>query len=179
MGRCGKNFACAYENVTPDIMTVAKAFGGGVMPVGAFISKKEVFAPFEENPFLHTTTFGGNPMACAAVAATIDVLVEERIAEKALKNGELLINKLKELAKEYPKLIKEVRGKGLLIGLEMIDEGASGQLIYELSQQKILVLQMLNNQRVIRIEPPLIIGQEEINILMNALKKSLESIKES
>lgn len=179
MGRCGRNFASEYDDVVPDILTTAKALGGGVMPAGAFISRPKVFGPFEENPFIHTTTFGGNPIACAAVSAAVDVLLESELAKNAEEVGNVLISELIKLSAEYPEQITEVRGKGLLIGVEMADEGKSGQLIYELEQRKVLVLQMLNNQKVVRIEPPLIFGQEEIDRFLTAFKESLITMKEN
>ena len=88
MGRTGKMFACEHENVQPDILCLAKALGGGVMPIGATIATEEVFSVLFDNPFLHTTTFGGNPLACAAALATINVLLEQtyrlRLNKKAI-----------------------------------------------------------------------------------------------
>lgn len=83
MGRTGKMFACEHENVQPDILCLAKALGGGVMPVGATIATEEVFSVLFDNPFLHTTTFGGNPLACAAALATINVLLEQNLPAQA------------------------------------------------------------------------------------------------
>ena len=77
MGRTGKMFACEHENVQPDILCLAKALGGGVMPIGATVATEEVFSVLFDNPFLHTTTFGGNPLACAAALATINVLLTQ------------------------------------------------------------------------------------------------------
>lgn len=83
MGRTGKMFACEHENVQPDILCLAKALGGGVMPIGATIATEEVFSVLFDNPFLHTTTFGGNPLACAAALATINVLLEQNLPAQA------------------------------------------------------------------------------------------------
>lgn len=83
MGRTGKMFACEHENVQPDILCPAKALGGGVMPIGATVATEEVFSVLFDNPFLHTTTFGGNPLACAAALATINVLLEQNLPAQA------------------------------------------------------------------------------------------------
>ncbi|VFT67385.1 putrescine--2-oxoglutarate aminotransferase [Escherichia coli] len=87
MGRTGKMFACEHENVQPDILCLAKALGGGVMPIGATIATEEVFSVLFDNPFLHTTTFGGNPLACAAALATINVLLEQNLPAQLNKKA--------------------------------------------------------------------------------------------
>lgn len=173
-GRTGKMFACEHEGVVPDIMCLAKALGGGVMPIGAFISTPKAFAPFEEYPLLHTSTFGGNPLACAAASATIDVLLEENLAEQAAEKGKYLLEKLLELKIEFEGIIVDVRGKGLLIGLEFVDEGLVGSTIFEFEEAGILALYMLNNPKVIRLEPPLIITYEEMDFMVDKLKASIE-----
>ncbi|HZD59234.1 MAG TPA: aspartate aminotransferase family protein [Anaerolineae bacterium] len=177
MGRTGKLFACEYEGVTPDIMTLAKALGGGVMPIGAFIATPKAFAPFEENPLLHTSTFGGNPLACAAANATIDIILEEDLPKQAAEKGEYLLAKLQDMKNEFPGIITDVRGKGLIIGLEFADEGLVGSTIFELEQEGILVLYMLNNPKVIRLEPPLIITYEQMDFMLNVLFDAIDKYK--
>ncbi|MEW5705943.1 MAG: aminotransferase class III-fold pyridoxal phosphate-dependent enzyme [Actinomycetota bacterium] len=174
MGRTGKMFACEHENVAPDIMTLAKALGGGVMPIGAFIATPEVFKPFEEAPFIHSSTFGGNQLACAAANAAIDAIIEEDLPRQAAEKGEYLMAKLRDLQSRYPEILRDVRGKGLMIGIEFLDDGIAGSIIYELEAQGILVLHMLNNAKVIRLEPPLIIDYDQIDYMLNALNTALE-----
>jgi putrescine aminotransferase len=174
MGRTGMNFACQYEEVVPDIMTLAKALGGGVMPVGAVLATPKAFEPFEADPFVHTSTFGANPLACAAAAAAIDVLVEEGLAAKAKEKGQYLVSKLNDLKTKFNQLVTDVRGKGLLIGIEFFDEGVAAHIIYQLAHKRIMVLHMLNNPKVIRIEPALIVENEHIDMLMDAIKAALE-----
>lgn len=173
MGRTGYNFAAEHDDVNPDILTMAKALGGGVMPIGAILATPEAFKPFEEDPFLHTSTFGGNPLACAAALAAIDVLVNENLAERAKKLGDLLISELTNIKEKYPLMISEVRGRGLLVGIEFKEEGAAAHVINEAAKNKILVLHMLNNPKVIRIEPPLVIEEEHIDTLINMLNNAL------
>ena len=88
MGRTGTMFCCEHYGVAPDLMCLAKAFGGGVVPAGAVVGTKAVFSRLFNNPFLHTTTFGGNPLACAAALATINVLIDEQLPERAGAHGQ-------------------------------------------------------------------------------------------
>lgn len=173
-GRTGKMFACQHEGIAPDIMTLAKALGGGVMPIGAFIANAKAFAPFEEYPLLHTSTFGGNPLACAAANATIDVIMEEDLPGQTAEKGEYLLSKLQKIKEEFPGVITDVRGKGLLIGMEFVDAGLTGSTIYEFEREGILALYMLNNPKVIRLEPPLIITYEQMDFMLNVLRSSVE-----
>ncbi|HEY3375329.1 MAG TPA: aminotransferase class III-fold pyridoxal phosphate-dependent enzyme [Candidatus Aquicultor sp.] len=176
-GRTGTMFACEHEGIAPDIMTLAKALGGGVMPIGAFIASPKAFAPFEEYPLLHTSTFGGNPLACAAANAAIDAIIEEDLPKQAAEKGAYLLSKLQEIKAEYPGVITDVRGKGLLVGVEFIDEGLVGSTIFEFEEEGILVLYMLNNPQVIRLEPPLIITYEQIDFMLGALRRAIEKHK--
>lgn len=172
MGRTGRNFAAEHEDVRPDIMTVAKALGGGIMPIGAILATPEAFKPFEDDPFLHTSTFGGNPLACAAASAAIDVLVNDKLAGRADELGAYLMKELQVLQNRHDWIV-DIRGKGLLIGIEFKEEGAAAHIIYEAAKKKILVLHMLNNPKVIRIEPPLIIEKEQINELISMIDAAL------
>lgn len=103
-------FYCEYEGVTPDLLALGKAFGGGVMPIGAVVGNAKTWAKYIENPFLHTTTFGGNPLACAAAIATISVLLEEDLPGQAAAKGEYMIPRMNSLIAKYPDVLKEIRG---------------------------------------------------------------------
>ncbi|MHB1127039.1 MAG: aminotransferase class III-fold pyridoxal phosphate-dependent enzyme [Bacillota bacterium] len=162
MGRTGKMFACEHWDVVPDIMCLAKALGGGVMPLGAFTTNSEVFQPFNENPFLHSSTFGGNPLACAAGIAAIRALQEEKLVERAAQLGEVCLSRFKKLQAEYPRVISEVRGKGLLLGIEFVKDGAGGFIISELLNSGVIVLHSLNKNSVIRFMPPAVISEDQL-----------------
>ena len=168
LGRTGKMFACEHYGVTPDIITTSKALGGGVMPIGAFTAREKVWEKFITSPFLHTSTFGGNPLACAAAIASIKVIIDENLPLRAAQMGEYFIERLQVVAQEYPGVIAEVRGKGLLIGVELTKEGIGGLLMSELVNQGVLVAYTLNNPKVIRIEPPLIIDRIAIDRVIEA-----------
>lgn len=177
-GRTGTTWACDPEGVCPDIMTLGKALGGGVMPVGAFIARPAVWDIFQENPYIHTTTFGGSPLACRAAMAAIEVLQAEEIAERCAALGRELLAGAEGLAAELPDLIKAVRGRGLLVGMEFADADVGNLVIAGLAQHHILAAFTLNRPEVVRLEPPAVITSEEIAGVMGALRESLLMSKE-
>ena len=178
LGRTGKMFAADHYGVVPDIMTLAKALGGGVMPLGAFIARPSIWAVFETSPFLHTSTFGGNPLACAAGVAAIRVVLEENLAEKARLHGQYFLQKLKVLKAKYPEVVAETRGMGLLLGLELTREGMGGLVMAELIDGGIIAAYTLNNPKVIRLEPPLLITVAEIDRVVAVLESALAKADE-
>jgi len=175
LGRTGKMFAVDHYHVVPDIMTTAKALGGGVMPIGAFIATEKIWDKYITSPFLHTSTFGGNPLACVAAITAIRVLQDEKIVQRAEATGTYFLKKLIALQQAFPDVIQEVRGKGLMIGIELTTEGVGGFLMSEMINKGILVAYTLNNPKVIRIEPPLIISQELVDRVMVALTDAIEA----
>jgi putrescine aminotransferase len=174
MGRTGVNFACERAGIAPDIMTLAKALGGGVMPIGAFISTPAIWKSMESNPLLHSSTFGGNPLACAAGVAALEVLQEEKLAERAAHLGEYLMKRLAELQSQRPQAIADYRGKGLLVGVEFTHEDIAGLVIAGLAQRGVIAAYTLNNPRVIRLEPPLVITEEQLDRAVALLTESLD-----
>ncbi|WP_287371846.1 aspartate aminotransferase family protein [Oceanithermus sp.] len=178
MGRTGKLWASEWEGVAPDLLTSAKALGGGVMPIGAAIGRPELFEPFLENPLVHSSTFGGNPLAAAAALAAIEVTLEEDLPARALAMGERLMQGLRELADRYPELIAEVRGRGLLVGLEFTDADIGAIAISELAARGVLTAFGLNNPKVVRLEPPLIVEEVHIQEALEALDHSLKATLE-
>lgn len=121
MGRTGKWWACEYAGVVPDLMAIAKGFGGGVMPVGACIGSPKVWKAYINNPFVHTTTFGGNPLAMAAAIASMFVLHSENLIEGAVTKGRKFMDAFNMLQRKFPTLLLEGRGRGLMLGLEFVD----------------------------------------------------------
>ncbi|MER3502257.1 MAG: putrescine aminotransferase [Candidatus Fervidibacterota bacterium] len=178
LGRTGKNFAVEHWGVVPDLMALAKSLGGGVLPLGAAVGTQRVFEPLFDRPLLHSSTLGGNPLACAAGLAAIQVLQEERLADHAAKMGNLLINGLQTLGEQFPDLILEVRGKGLLVGVEFVNEDVAALTAAALLKRRVLTAYTLNNPRVIRLEPPLIVQDEHIDIALNAFADSLVQVRQ-
>jgi len=178
MGRTGRFFACEHEGVVPDIICLAKALGGGVMPIGAFMATPKLWKALEPNPSIHNSTFGGNPLACSAASACIEVLQEEHLPARAMVMGNYFQSRLNELKKEYSKLILDVRGKGLLIGLEFTSEEVRVAVQNELFHRGVLVAGTMNSHRTIRIEPPLIITESQINFMIETLEGILHELHE-
>jgi putrescine aminotransferase len=163
-GRTGAMFASEHYGIIPDIMTMAKALGGGVMPVGAFSATPDVWnSLFGKNPYLHSSTFGGNPLACAAAIAAIRTTIDEGLVNRSAELGDRLLSKLGDIAAKHPDYIKEVRGKGLLAGIEFTVDDFAALAITVCGKHNLLVAYSLNNPRVIRIEPPLIITPAELD----------------
>ncbi|WP_367298763.1 putrescine aminotransferase [Hafnia alvei] len=177
MGRTGKMFACEHENVTPDILCLAKALGGGVMPIGATVANEKVFSVLFDNPFLHTTTFGGNPLSCAAALATFNVLLTEDLPAKATERGQQLMDGFRRLATQYPEFMMEVRGQGLMQAIEFIKSEVGYAFSREMFQRNVLVAGTLNNSKSIRIEPPLTITAEQCKQVLTRAEEALKAMR--
>ncbi|MED3561107.1 putrescine aminotransferase [Bacillus xiapuensis] len=177
MGRTGKMFAAELYDVVPDIICLAKAFGGGVMPAGAIVAKEEVFKSWFPNPFMHTTTFGGNPLACAAAIATIGVLIEENLPQRAAEAGEYFLAELKKAAVGHEDKVQEIRGQGLMIGIEFHKDEIGYEVSKGMFDNGILVAGTLINSKTIRIEPALTISYEEIDKVVSTFKQVLAQVK--
>lgn len=190
-GRTGKMFAYQHEEVYPDVICLAKSLGGGIMPIGAYITTDDIYHKAYagiEKCLLHTSTFGGNTYACAAAIAAIEVIYNENLIEKAAEIGSYLMDRLIQLKNSY-RVVSEVRGKGLMVGIEFnnksskllnaISAGSIENIKNEyyaslvagklLNEYNILTAYTLNNPNVIRIEPPLTVSKEQIDRLVDAL----------
>jgi hypothetical protein len=175
MGRSGKMFACEHDGVRPDLMALRKGFGG-VMPIGATVGTPKTWQKYIENPFLHTTTFGGNPVCCAAAIATINVLLEEDLPAQAGKKGECLLKHINDLAKKYSKVLKLCRGRGLMLGMEFAENDLGYEVAKNLFARQILISGTYINARVLRIEPPPVIPQAQLDRFLEALEDSLRQV---
>ncbi|EJS52376.1 ornithine aminotransferase [Bacillus cereus BAG1X1-3] len=164
LGRTGKVFACDWDNVTPDMYILGKALGGGVFPISCVAANSDILGVFE--PGSHGSTFGGNPLACAVSIAALEVLEEEKLTERSLQLGEKLVGQLKEI--DNP-IITDIRGKGLFIGIELNEPArpyceqlkAAGLLCKE------------THENVIRIAPPLVISEEDLEWAFQKIKAVL------
>lgn len=173
IGRTGAWFGVNHEDVKPDLMACAKALGGGVMPIGAIIGTPRAWQGLIEAPFLHTSTFGGNQLACAAGVAAISVIKEENLLERGAETGAYLKAGLERIAAEFPSVISEVRGRGMMIGIELTKEGAGGMLMSLMIDKSIIVAYTLNNPKVIRMEPPLIMPKEVIDYVLEQFRDAV------
>ena len=170
MGRTGKMWAYELYGVEPDIMTSAKALGGGI-PIGAVMAKERVASAFE--PGDHGTTFGGNPLATTAGLAVFDIMEKEKLVENADKMGIYFKAALSALMNKYPEKIKEIRGAGLLIGVEL-DSSIAKDVFARLFENKFLTSLC---GAALRLAPPLIISEKEIDLFCSTLDKILAQIK--
>ncbi len=171
MGRTGTLWGIEHWGVAPDIMTMGKALGGAVIPVGCFTSTPEVFEPLMENPYIHTTTFGGNPMATSAVIGALHATLDEDIPRQAAEKGAWLMERFEELRAKHPDLLHEVRGLGLLIGLEYCSEEAGYAVATGLFGEGVLTGGTLFSAKTFRIEPPATLTQHEMDEVVARLDK--------
>jgi putrescine aminotransferase len=176
MGRTGRMFAVEHWDVVPDIMCLGKALGGGVMPLSAFMSTPEIWKVLEPNPFIHSSTFGGNPLACAAGIAAVNVTLEEDLPGQAAATGDYLMAELRKLQREHPEHLMEVRGLGLLIGLEFVDTEFGYAVAAGLFKRGVLVAGTLLNAKTLRIEPALNIPRELVDELLDKLGDTLREL---
>jgi putrescine aminotransferase len=168
LGRTGYLWGVDHENVVPDILTAAKGLSGGVVPIGATIARPDVWMEaFGKSPLVHTSTFGGNPLACTAGLAALHVLKEERLVERSREMGVYLLAKARALQAQMPGVIADVRGRGLVVGMELTSEGYAGVIIPECLRLGMTAAYTLNQQRVIRLEPPLVVTRPEIDEAMS------------
>ncbi|PLR67533.1 ornithine--oxo-acid transaminase [Bacillus sp. UMB0893] len=166
LGRSGKTFACDWEEVKPDMYILGKALGGGVFPISCVAANKDILAVF--NPGSHGSTFGGNPLACAVSVAALEVLEEEDLAERSLKLGTYFMEKLSEIKNP---LIKEVRGRGLFIGVELTE--AARPYCEKLKEEGLLCKE--THETVIRFAPPLVISEEDLDWAIGKITRVLSN----
>ncbi len=167
LGRTGRLFCCDHENVRPDMYILGKALGGGIYPVSAVVSSREILGVFNSGD--HGSTFGGNPLACAIAREALRIIVEEKLAERAQEMGAYFTAGLRAIRSPH---VKEVRGKGLLIGVELKREaGAARPFCEKLMEQGLLCKE--THEQVIRFAPPLVIQRSEIDWALEQVKRIL------
>ncbi len=161
------------------MMLLAKALSGGCVPIGAVLGTPKVWEFWQDNPLIHSTTFGGNPLACAAGLATLEVIESENLVEKSARAGELLIGKLRATQEKFPHLVKEIRGRGLMIGVEFGEEDITSLVLAGLAARNVLVVPYtFNNPTVTRFEPPLMISDAEIEWAATAFEEAVAATAE-
>ena len=172
MGRSGRWFSFEHWDVVPDVVTVAKAFGGG-LPLGAILSTPEIFSTFVDPPLSHLTTFGGNPVSCAAAVAAFDVIERDGLVERSAKLGDHLGQQLASVQADFPETVVGVRGKGLWYAFDIAPAEAAQPLVRELEQRGVLVGSLLNASGTVRVAPPLIVTAGEIDAFIGVLRAAL------
>lgn len=165
LGRTGKFFGCEHEGVKPDLAVIGKSLGGGVYPISAVLSQRDVLGLFK--PREHGSTFGANPLACAVARESLHVIQDEELIENSTKQGKYFLEKLKTIKSRH---IKDVRGKGLLIGIELNPEaGGARRFCEELQNEGLLCKE--THENIIRFAPPLIIKQKDLNWAYKRVKE--------
>ncbi|MBI3162637.1 MAG: aminotransferase class III-fold pyridoxal phosphate-dependent enzyme, partial [Chloroflexi bacterium] len=177
LGRTGRLWGVEHWNVVPDILTVAKSLGGGVMPISAVTTTEEIYHPMMyPNPFMHTTTTGGGALACSAAISAIHVTLRERLWEKAAEKGEYLMKNLNKFAAQYPQIYEKITGKGLLIGMHFKNPETGYKVAAGLFKRNVVVAGTLTSAQTIRIEPPLVVTYEQMDALLERLEDTLKEI---
>ncbi len=164
LGRTGKMFACEHEDIVPDMYILGKALGGGVFPISCVVADDEILGVFE--PGSHGSTFGGNPLACAVSMTALDVLVEDKLVENSAELGDYFLSELKNINNP---IIKEVRGRGLFIGVELTQ--AARPYCEKLKELGLLCKE--THDTVIRFAPPLVITKDEIDLALSKIRQVL------
>lgn len=167
LGRSGKLLACDWEGVRPDVLILGKALSGGFYPVSAVLSSREVLGLFR--PGDHGSTFGGNPLGCAVAREALRVIVEEKLPERAAELGAYFLGRLSRLESEY---VREVRGKGLLIGVELKAEAGGARRFCEALKDRGLLCKE-THEHVIRFAPPLVVTKEELDWALGHIEEVL------
>jgi putrescine aminotransferase len=177
LGRTGKLWGVEHWNVVPDIIAVAKSLGGGVMPVSAFCSTEEIWqCMMYPNPFIHTTTTGGGALACSAAIASIHVVLRDDFPKQAAEKGAYFILKLQSLADKFPQIYKGITGRGLLIGQHFHTPEIGYKVASGLFKRGVLVAGTLTSAHTIRIEPPIVITYDQIDLVLNRLEDTLKDV---
>jgi ornithine--oxo-acid transaminase len=169
LGRTGKMLACEHEDVKPDILCLGKALSGGFYPISAVLSSQKIMSVLK--PGTHGSTFGGNPLASAIGIEALNVIQKNKLPENAEKMGEIFRTTIKNLNNVF---IKDVRGKGLLNGIEFYTKEHADLFVFRLLKENVLT--KTTRETVVRITPPLVITSYEMNILLSKIDKALHSI---
>ena len=174
MGRTGKLFAYEHCGIKPDIMTLSKALGGGI-PCGAFLATNKVAKSL--SPGMHGTTLGGNPLAMSAGKTVLDTIMDEGLLDGATDSGQYFLERLEKLKEKYKKRIKEVRGEGLILGIEFKDKETAKATVNKCIEHGLLTI--LTAQKVMRILPPLNVSRKDIDLAVKIIEKALKEVSDA
>ncbi len=176
--RTGKMFACEHAGVAPDIMTLAKSMGGGVYPISATVYTEELGEFLIANPFIHLSTFGGSDLACVVALKAIEIMERERLWEKALARGAQFHVGFNELLARHGEILREHRGRGLMMGLQFTSDSHGPRMTYQLARNGVMAMYSGNESSVMRLMPSLVISEPEVATVLEALDRSMQAIKD-
>jgi len=175
-GRLGAWWGADLEGVVPDVLLSGKGLGGGVLPVAATIATAEAFGVFDRDPFLHTATFSGSPLAMAAVCGAVAAIEEDGLIERTARLGAQLLPEIDRIVRHhFGELVGDVRGVGLLIGVEFTLPALAGELLIDLVEHKVIANHSLNSSRVLRLTPPAVLSDSDVLVLLDALDRAARS----
>jgi putrescine aminotransferase len=177
LGRTGRWWACEHDSVTPDVLASAKSLGGSLVPISATVFTEELREFLIPSPFIHLSTFGGSDLACAVALEVLSVIEETGLVEHAAGMGELLFAGLNSIAAAHPDVITEVRGRGLMAGIQYAEDSLGPRMSYHLARQGVLAIYSGNQPAVMRLMPTLVIEQPEIEFLLGALERAIGDLK--
>lgn len=177
LGRTGSWWASERDGVVPDLLLAGKTLSGGVVPVAAVIASPDAFVPLDQDPFIHSSTFSGTPIAAAAAIATLEVLKADGLVQRsALLGAEIkqaCVERLRSLCADR---VQDIRGEGLLIAMEFIDDGSAAEFMLDMLDQGVITNHALNAHRVVRLTPPATMEQAEVQILLDAVEVCAERL---
>ena len=177
MGRTGRWWAAEHFDVVPDIMTIAKSLGGSLVPISATVFTEEVREFLIPNPFIHLSTFGGSDVACAVALEVIAVMEETGLVAHAAAMGERLFTGLDAVAAAHPEVISEVRGLGLIAGIEYTEDSMGPRMSYHLADHGVLAVYSGNQPSVMRLMPSLVVDEAEVDFLLDALDAAIADLE--
>jgi putrescine aminotransferase len=177
LGKTGWMFACEKFKVTPDILVLGKSLGGGAIPIGALIARKHLWKKFSLSFSMSASSYGGNALACRAALTTIEILKENHLLGECQEKGRLLSEQLRSCCRKYPSVLRDVRGLGLLLGIETANGQKSFDLAKEMVKRGVLMMPAYGNPAVLMVEPPLVITFEQIKALLAAFDEACDVLK--
>ncbi|MFO7665684.1 MAG: aspartate aminotransferase family protein [Desulfobacterales bacterium] len=176
-GRTGKMFCAEHSGVTPDIMVLAKSMSGGVYPISCAVFTEEISDFLIAHPFIIINSFGGTSLACLVALAAIEYIEKNNLPDRAAKMGKRFMDGLLALKKNYPELVMDVRGKGLMLGIEFPEDSIGPRMASLLKKNGVISIYTFNNPKIIRIMPSLVIMEVEVDFVIDAFEKSLKEIR--
>jgi putrescine aminotransferase len=178
LGRLGTWWGMDREQVVPDLLLAGKALSGGVVPVSALVASNAAFEKLNQSPILHTSTFAGNPLAAVAARMAVQTLKDENVVPRAHALGEKLLALLASLPARYPRLVRDVRGRGILIGIDFHADFLAGDFMIEMLKKHVVVSYSLNAHRVVRLTPSALLSEADVNWLIAAAEESIAILEE-
>jgi putrescine aminotransferase len=176
IGKTGYMFASEYFDIVPDILVIGKSLGAGLIPIGAIITRRDLWQRFGISFPMTATSYGGNSLACRTAIETINFLQGNNLLDEARKKGIILSNTLNNLKCKYPDVILSVRGIGMMYGIEIINKNIAGRVVRDMVSNNILIYQSFGNANIIMVEPPLVISLEQISKMEQSFDKVLAGV---